>query len=128
MGNFFSRRAICGKTKSFPGRIIRWIEFNIFSNYNCQGRSDWKSKKRSKRPTRPQMSCFLPKISVKQWRSAKFQKGLIISTLFDHLFIRQNYFKADRETRKFLRGSGGMLPRKIFENLLAVKAILVLYK
>ena len=28
-----------------------------------------------KRFTRPQMSCFLPKISVKQWRSEKFQKG-----------------------------------------------------
>ena len=45
VGNFFSRRAICGKTKSFPGRIIKWIEFNIFNNYYCQGCSDWKAKK-----------------------------------------------------------------------------------
>ena len=34
MGNFFSQRAICKKTQSFPGRIIRWIEFNIFINYS----------------------------------------------------------------------------------------------
>ena len=46
VGNFFSRQAICGKTKSFPGRIIRWIEFNIFNNYYCQGHCDWKSKKK----------------------------------------------------------------------------------
>ena len=89
VGNFFSRRAICGKTKSFPGRIIKWIEFNIFSNYYCQGCSDWKAKKRfthpqmscfstkksKKRSTRLQMSCFVPKISVKQCRSEKFLKG-----------------------------------------------------
>ena len=28
----------------------------------------------------PQMFCFPPKISVKQWRSGKLQKGAIIST------------------------------------------------
>ena len=39
-----------------------------------------------KRSTRPQMSCFLPKISVKQWRSEKFQKGAIISTIFLSFF------------------------------------------
>ena len=32
-GNFFSRRAICGRTKSY-----------IFNNDYCQSRSDWKSK------------------------------------------------------------------------------------
>ena len=46
VGNFFSRGAICGKTRSFPGQIIRWIELNIFNNYYCQGRSDWKRKKK----------------------------------------------------------------------------------
>ena len=72
MGNFLSQRAICGKTKSFSGRIIRWIEFNMFNNYYCQGRSDWKAKNVLHTP---QMSCFLPKISVKQWRSEKLHKG-----------------------------------------------------
>ena len=38
---------LCRKKKSFPGRIIRWIEFNIFNNYYCHGRSDCKGKKRS---------------------------------------------------------------------------------
>ena len=50
VGNFFSRRAICGKTKSFPGRIIRWIKFNICYNYYCQSCSDWKAKKRFTHP------------------------------------------------------------------------------
>ena len=55
VGNFFSQRAICEKTKSFPGRIIRWIEFNIFNNYYCQGRCDWKRKRKGLHT--PQMSC-----------------------------------------------------------------------
>ena len=46
MGNFFSRQAMCGKVKFFPGRIIRWIKFNIFNNHYFQGRSDQKSKKK----------------------------------------------------------------------------------
>ena len=37
-----------------------------------------------------------------------------------HIFFRQNNFKADRETRKALGRSGGMLPRRNFENLHAV--------
>ena len=43
-------------------------------------------------------------------------------------FFRQNKFKTDCETKKVLGGSGGMLPRKNFENLHAVMAILVLFE
>ena len=42
-----------------------------------------------------------------RWSSGiarNFKKGAIISTLFDCLFIRQSYFKADWETRKVLGG------------------------
>ena len=80
VGNCFSQRATCGKTMFFPGRIIRWIEFNMFNNYYCQGRSDWKAKKKGLHT--PQMSCFPSKISVKQWRSEKLQRGAIIFTYF----------------------------------------------
>ena len=69
-------------------------QVNMFNNYYCQGRSDWKAKKEKGLHT-PQMSCFPPKISVKQWRSEKFKKRAIISTFFDRLFIKQNYFEAD---------------------------------
>ena len=60
------------KTKSFPGRIIRWNEFNIFNNYYCQGRCDWKREKK----VYTLLTCpvFLPKISVKQWGREKLQK------------------------------------------------------
>ena len=44
----------------------------MFNSYYCEGRSNWKAKKGLHTP---QMSCFLPKISVKQWRSKKLQKG-----------------------------------------------------
>ena len=63
MGNFFSRRAICGKTKSLSGQIVIWIEFNIFNNFYYQGRTDWNSKKRS---TRSQLSCFPLEIGEEQ--------------------------------------------------------------
>ena len=48
-------------------------QVNMFNNYYCQGRSDWKAKKKKGLHT-PQMSCFPAKISVKQWRSEKLQK------------------------------------------------------
>ena len=43
--------------------------------------------------------------------------GAIISTFFKRIFFRQNKFETVGETRKALRGSGGMPPRKNFENL-----------
>ena len=45
---------------------------------------------------------------------------------FSNVFFWQNKFEADQEARKSLGGSGGMLPRKIFENVHAVMAIFVL--
>ena len=47
---------------------------------------------------------------------------------FSTAFFRQNKFKTDCETKKALGGSGGMLPRKNFENLHAVVAFLVLFE
>ena len=62
--------------------------------YYCQGRSDCTAKKKDLHT--PHMSCFLPKISVKQWRSKKLQKGgHNFHIFFDVFFIQQNYFKAD---------------------------------
>ena len=44
-----------------------------------------------------------------------------------HFFDRTN-LKLIVKQKKALRGSGGMLPRKNFENLHAVMAILVLFE
>ena len=51
------------------------------------GRSDWKAKKDL---DTPQMSCLLPKISVKQWRSENFERGPMIST-----FVRLSFYSAE---------------------------------
>ena len=48
--------------------------------------------------------------------------------IFLGVFFWQNKLKADSKTRKVLGESGGMLPRKSFENLHAVMAILVLFE
>ena len=45
---------------------------------------------------------------------------------FKRSFFRQSY--SNLSTKTTLGGSGGMLPRKIFENLHTVMAILVLFK
>ena len=50
--------------------------------------------------------------------------GGIISTFF---FGKTN-LKLIEKQRKTLWGSGGMLPRKIFKNLLAVMAVLVFFE
>ena len=50
-------------------------------------------------------------------------EAIISVFLLSVFFFRQNKFENDRETRKALGGSGGMLSRKIFENLPAVMAI-----
>ena len=65
---------------------------------------------------------------MKPWRSEKFKKGAIISIFFNRLFIRINFIEADLATRKVLGGSGGMLLRKIFENLHVVMTISVLFE
>ena len=63
----------------------------------------------------------------RQWRREKFKKGgeSIISTFF----VKRIFF--GRTTMKLIKksswGSGGMLPRKIFQNLHAVTAIFVLF-
>ena len=49
--------------------------------------------KAKKRTTCPQMSFFLFKLSVKQWRSEK--GGHNFHIFFNRLFIRQNYFEPD---------------------------------
>ena len=54
--------------------------------------------------------------------------GDIISTFFFSFFFGQNKFEADQEARKALGGSWGLLPRKSFENLQAVMAILVRFE
>ena len=43
------------------------------------------------------------------------------------IFFRWSYFEANRGTKTALGGHGGMLPRKCFENLGSVIAILVLF-
>ena len=50
----------------------------------------------------------------------------IIFTLFQGYFFRKNKFETVGETKKALGGFGGMLPRKILENLHATMTILVL--
>ena len=70
MGNFFSQRAICGKTKSFPDRIIRWTSAkskkikkvftstdDLFSTKNIG--------EEQKKSLRLPMTCFPPKLAVK---------------------------------------------------------------
>ena len=61
--------------------------------------------------------------------SRNFKGGRdIISTFFKCIFFRSNKVEADRETKKALEGSEGMIPRTFFENSLAVMAILVLFE
>ena len=57
-----------------------------------------------------------------------FKRGGIISTLFQGYFFSAEQTEADLEKKKSSRGVRGMLPRKIFENLRAVMAILVLFE
>ena len=78
VGKFFSRRAICGKTKSFPGRIIRWIEFNIFNNCYCQGRCDWKSKKK----VYTSSDVVFTTKNIGEAVARNFKRGAIIFTIF----------------------------------------------
>ena len=66
----------------------------MFNNYYCQGRSDYKAKKKDL--LTPHMSGFLPKISVKQRRSKKLQKG---SHNF-HIFLMVSLFS--RTTLKLI--------------------------
>ena len=73
VGNCFSQRATCGKTKSIPGRIIKWIKLICSTTIIVRVALIGKQKKKKGLHT-PQMSCFPPKISVKQWRSEKLQK------------------------------------------------------
>ena len=54
-----------------------------------------------------------------QWRSKKF---------YDFFFSRVVFSAELIEKQKDFRGSGGMLPRKNFETLYAVMAILVLFE
>ena len=71
-----------------------------------------------KRSTRPQMSYFLPKISVKQWRSEKFQKGghnfhtFLIVFLFGRtslkLIEKQERFQGGPEQGR--KSRGGCIP------------------
>ena len=78
VGNFSSRRDICGKMKSSAGRIIGWIVFNILNNCYYYGCTNWKSKKqhKSKRSARLQMLIFHWKY---QCRAKKKVLGLIHS-------------------------------------------------
>ena len=79
-----------------------------------------------KRSTRPQMSYFLPKISVKQWRSEKFQKGghnfhtFLIVFLFGRtslkLIEKQERFQGGPEQGRKSRGDAS--PPIIYRTLL----------
>ena len=62
-------------------------------------------------------------------RNFKKGEGGIISTFFPASFFgRTNNLKLIRQQEKLWGGSGGMLPRKIFENVHALMAILVLFE
>ena len=80
------------------------------SNFSTQNSSEEQNKK---------------VITSAQWRSEKFRKREgIISTFFQaYFFGRTNLMLIEKQER-----SGGMLPRKVFENLHAVMAVLVLFK
>ena len=52
----------------------------------------------------------------------------IISTLFQTYFFGRTDLKLIKKQEKLVGGPGGMLPRKMFENLHAVMAILVHFK
>ena len=49
-------------------------------------------------------------------------------TFFKRIFSGKVKFEANRETKMILGGSGGMLPRKIFQNLHTVMGILALFE
>ena len=71
---------------------------------------------------------FLPKISVKQWRREKLQKGGHNFHIFLIVFLfSRTTLKLIEKQEKLYGGRGHALPEK-FENLHAVVAILVLLK
>ena len=57
-------------------------------------------------------------------------QNILVSTLdiFKRLFSGKVKFEKNWETKMILGGSGGMLPRKIFENLHTVMGILALFE
>ena len=55
-------------------------------------------------------------------------QGAIIATFFSRVFFSGELILIGLRIKKGTRGFGGMLPRKIFEDLHAVMAILVLFE
>ena len=74
-------------------------------------------------------SSLIPSFKLTQWRSVKFLKGEdIISTFFPaQIFFGRTNLKLIEKQERVL-GVGGHAPPKIFENLHAVTAILVLFE
>ena len=66
-------------------------------------------------------------ISAISDEARNFKKGGMIFTFFRRISIFGRAIKADWEARNALGGSGGMLPRKNFDNLHAVMVILVFF-
>ena len=129
MGNFFSQRAICGKTKSFPGRIITVDGSSSIFSTTTIIRVAVIGREKEKVYTLLRCLVFLPKISVKQWRREKLQKGSHNFHIFLFVFLfSRNTLKLNEKQEKLYRRAEGMLPLEKFENLHAVMAILVLFK
>ena len=89
--------------------------------------SGQEQKERSSRP-----QSFLRKIityAVASGAARNFKRGGIISTFFQaYFFGRTNLKLVEKQLREAIEGSGGMLLRKNFANLLAAMAISVFFE
>ena len=106
VGNCFSQGATCGKTKSFPGRIIKWIKLICSTTIIVRVALIGKQKKKKKVYTLRRCPAFHRKYRWSSGVGKNFKKRAIISTFFDRLFIKQNYFEADWHTKKAVGGPG----------------------